>query len=73
MIAGLIACLICIAIAFAGKQLGNYWVSLVLLGVGWNSLFIGATTLFPQSYKPSERFKVQAVNDFVIFGVQDSV
>jgi MFS family permease len=70
MITGLIAYLICIAIAFAGKELGNYWVSLVLLGIGWNFLFIGATTLLPQTYKPSERFKVQAVNDFVIFGTQ---
>ena len=70
MITGLIAYLICIAIAFAGRQLGNYWVSLVLLGVGWNFLFIGATTLLPQTYRSSERFKVQAVNDFVIFGVQ---
>lgn len=70
MITGLIAYLICIAIAFAGKQLGNYWVSLILLGIGWNFLFIGATTLLPQCYKPSERFKVQAINDFVIFGTQ---
>lgn len=70
MIIGLIAYLVCIAIAFAGKSLGNYWVSLVLLGIGWNFLFIGATTLLPQSYNSSERFKVQAVNDFVIFGVQ---
>ena len=70
MITGLIAYLICIAIAFAGKHLGNYWVSLVLLGIGWNFLFIGATTLLPQCYHPSERFKVQAVNDFVIFGTQ---
>ncbi len=70
MITGLIAYLICIAIAFAGKHLENYWVSLVLLGIGWNFLFIGATTLLPQCYKPSERFKVQAVNDFVIFGTQ---
>ena len=70
MISGLIAYLVCIVIAFAGKHLGNYWVSLVLLGVGWNFLFIGATTLLPQSYNASERFKVQAVNDFVIFGVQ---
>lgn len=70
MITGLIAYLICIAIAFAGNHLGNYLVSLVLLGVGWNFLFIGATTLLPQIYKPSERFKVQAVNDFVIFGTQ---
>ena len=70
MITGLIAYLICIAIAFAGKQLENYWISLVLLGIGWNFLFIGATTMLPQSYRLSERFKVQAVNDFVIFGVQ---
>ncbi len=70
MITGLVAYLICIAIAFAGKDLGNYWISLILLGVGWNFLFIGATTLLPQTYKPSERFKVQAVNDFVIFGTQ---
>ncbi len=70
MILGLIAYLFCIAIAFAGKQFGNYWISLVLLGVGWNFLFIGATTLLPLTYNPSERFKVQAVNDFVIFGTQ---
>jgi MFS family permease len=70
MTTGLIAYVICIAIAFAGKELSNYWVSLVLLGVGWNFLFIGATTLLPQCYKPSERFKVQAINDFVIFGTQ---
>lgn len=70
MIVGLIAYLICIAIAFAGKQLGNYWISLVLLGIGWNFLFIGATTLLPQTYRPNERFKVQALNDFVIFGTQ---
>ncbi len=70
MMAGLVAYVICIVIAFAGKHLGNYWVSLILLGIGWNFLFIGATTLLPQCYKPSERFKVQAVNDFVIFGTQ---
>ena len=70
MIVGLVAYLICIAIAFAGKDLGNYWISLILLGVGWNFLFIGATTILPQCYNSSERFKVQAVNDFVIFGTQ---
>ena len=70
MITGLIAYLVCIAIAFAGNHLSNYWISLILLGIGWNFLFIGATTLLPQTYKTSERFKVQAVNDFVIFGTQ---
>jgi MFS family permease len=38
--------------------------------VGWNFLFIGGTTLLPQTYTPSERFKVQAVNDFSITGFQ---
>jgi fucose permease len=70
MISGLFAYILCIIIAFVGKDVGNYWVSLVLLGIGWNFLFIGATTLLPQSYRPSERFKVQALNDFVIFGIQ---
>src|SRR5690606_37915898 len=70
MIVGLAAYIICIAIAFAGKDLRNYWRSLILLGIGWNFLFIGATTILPQCYNPSVRFKVQAVNDFVIFGTQ---
>lgn len=70
MISGLIAYLICIAIAYSGHQLVNYWVSLVLLGIGWNFLFIGGTTLLPKSYLPNERFKVQAFNEFVVFGSQ---
>ena len=70
MIIGLVAFLMCIAIAFAGHSLVNYWISLILLGIGWNFLFIGGTTLLPQSYQPSERFKVQAFNEFIVFGTQ---
>jgi len=70
MIGGLIAYLICIAIAYSGHYLGNYWVSLILLGIGWNFLFIGGTTLLPQSYQANERFKVQAFNEFIVFGTQ---
>ncbi len=70
MLIGLVAYVACIGIAFSGQHLLNYWISLVLLGIGWNFLFIGGTTLLPQAYKSSERFKVQAVNDFVIFGTQ---
>ena len=70
MVTGLVVYLICIVIAFLGKDISNYWVSLILLGIGWNFLFIGATTLLPKSYRVSERFKVQALNDFVIFGIQ---
>lgn len=70
MILGLIAYLICIAIAYSGHHLENYWISLILLGVGWNFLFIGGTTLLPRSYQPNERFKVQAINEFIVFGTQ---
>ncbi len=70
MITGITAYLVCIGIAFSGHQLGNYWVSLILLGIGWNFLFIGGTTLLPQSYRPEERFKVQAINEFLVFGTQ---
>jgi len=70
MILGLIAYLVCLAIAYSGHHLGNYWISLILLGIGWNFLFIGGTTLLPQSYLPNERFKVQAFNEFVVFGTQ---
>lgn len=70
MIVGLIAYALCIGIAFSGHELVNYWVSLVLLGVGWNFLFIGGTALLPTSYRPEERFRVQGLNEFVVFGTQ---
>lgn len=70
MIAGLVAYLICIGFAFAGHFIHNYWVALVLLGIGWNFLFVAGTSLLPQTYKESERFKVQAFNEFFLFGSQ---
>lgn len=59
-----------VLIGLAGAELMHFWGSLVLLGVGWNFLFLGGTALLPQSYRDSERFKAQAVNDFVVFGSQ---
>ncbi len=56
------------AVGYAGVALWNFWLALVLLGVGWNFSFIGATTLIAECYGPRERNKVQAVNDFLIFG-----
>jgi len=67
---GIFAFCVCIVVAYSGHQVGHYWWSLLLLGVGWNFLFIGGTTLLPFSYEANERFKVQAVNDFLIFGTQ---
>jgi MFS family permease len=48
----------------------NFWAALVLLGFGWNLLFVGATVLLTTTYRPQERFKVQAANDFIIFAMQ---
>lgn len=51
-----------------GLTVAHFWANLVLLGVGWNFAFIGATTLVTQCHRPEERNKVQAFNDFLIFG-----
>jgi MFS family permease len=60
----------CVFLTLLGHGLPHYWVALVLLGFGWNFLFVGGTLLLTQSYRPAERFKIQAVNDFLIFGIQ---
>jgi MFS family permease len=46
----------------------HFWGSLILLGVGWNFGFIGATTMVADVYSAAERAKVQALNDFLVFG-----
>jgi MFS family permease len=54
-------------VALAGVALMNFLVALFTLGVGWNFLFIGGTTLLTDAYRPEERNKVQGANDFLIF------
>jgi MFS family permease len=68
--AGLSLLFACLAVAWVDRQLMHYWWSLVLLGVGWNFLFLGGTTLLTSTYRPAERFKVQALNDFIVFSMQ---
>src|SRR5262245_43819530 len=67
LLAGVALNLVCIAIALAGLDVMHFWSALVLLGVGWNFLFVGATTLLTESHTPAERAKVQGVNDALIF------
>ena len=55
-------------IGMAGLTIAHFWIALVLLGVGWNFAFIGATTLVTRCHRPEERNKVQSLNDFLIFG-----
>jgi MFS family permease len=57
-------------IALNGQHLMHYWWTLVLLGVGWNLLFLTGTVLLAECYHAVERHKVQAINDFIIFSIQ---
>jgi MFS family permease len=67
---GLFSYVATILIALTGSEWLNYWIALVLLGIGWNFLFVGGTVLLSQSYQPNERFKVQGLNEFLVFGCQ---
>jgi MFS family permease len=55
-------------VGIAGLDLVNFWLGLIILGVGWNFGFIGATALLTQTYLPAERGRVQGLNDFLVFG-----
>lgn len=70
MVAGVAAMFACVLLSMVSRDLAHFWGALVLLGVGWNFLFVGGTLLLTNSYRPSERFKAQALNDFTIFVVQ---
>jgi MFS family permease len=56
------------AVAISGVDLFNFFGALILLGVGWNFGFIGATTMLTQAHRPEERGRVQGLNDFLVFG-----
>ena len=58
-----------VAIGLSGREIMHYWWGMVLLGVGWNFLFVGGTTQLVSTYRASERFRAQAVNDFSVFGM----
>jgi len=66
--AGLVILALSAAVGLSGITVAHFWVALILLGVGWNFAFVGATTMVTDCYRPQERNKVQAFNDFLIFG-----
>lgn len=61
---------VCLGIAALNTAFLNYWLALVLLGIGWNFLFLSGTNLLPRGYRSEERFRVQSVNDFLVFSIQ---
>lgn len=70
MAAGLLAYLACVGLAASGISFHHYLWALLLLGIGWNLLFVGGTTLLPRGYRDAERFRVQGLNDILVFGSQ---
>lgn len=72
MVAGSVLLLACSIIGVFSREFAHFWFALVLLGFGWNMLFVGGTVLLTTTYRPEERFKTQASNDFIVFAVQAS-
>jgi MFS family permease len=66
--AGLTLLIACAIVGLSGIALWQFWTALILLGLGWNFGFIGATAMVADSYRPAEKGKVQGFHDFVLFG-----
>jgi MFS family permease len=67
MAVGVLLNLVCIGVALSGVDLMRFAISLLVLGIGWNFLFVGGTTLFTEAYRPEEKTTAQATMDTVIF------
>jgi MFS family permease len=67
MMAGVVAMFACVAIALSGQLYMHFWLSLVLLGVGWNFMYVGGTTLLTEAYRPAEKAKTQGANEILVF------
>ncbi len=65
---GMTLFLLAIFVAYQGINIWNFYLSLILIGIGWNFGFIGSTSLLTKSHDPAERGKVQGINDFFVFG-----
>ena len=67
MLAGTLFGLICVVINLLGTSMLHFWAALFLLGLSWNFLFVGATSLLTSTYHQCERAKTQALNDFLVY------
>jgi predicted MFS family arabinose efflux permease len=67
MMAGVATMFACVAVALSGQTYFHFWVSLALLGVGWNFMFVGGTTLLTEACRPAEKAKTQGANEIIVF------
>jgi len=65
---GLVLLAGCAVVGLSGTDVAHFWLAIILLGIGWNFGFIGATALLTTTYRPEETGKVQGFNDFLVFG-----
>ena len=70
MWAGVAALVLCLLIGLINTEFIHYWLTMVILGIGWNFLFLSGTNLLRFGYRDEERFKVQSFNDFLVFSIQ---
>jgi MFS family permease len=70
MLAGVACMFACVGVALSGQFVMQFWWALVLLGIGWNFMYIGGTTLLTEAYGPSEKAKAQGANEVIVFAVQ---
>ncbi|WP_424931128.1 MFS transporter [Amaricoccus macauensis] len=69
VVTGLVILSLAGVVGLSGVELTNFYVTLILLGVGWNFGFIGSTAMLTASHRPEERGRVQGMNDFAVFGL----
>ena len=68
IICGGLLMLVCVAVGISGTGFWTMLIALVLLGLGWNFMFIGGTTLVTESYQPNEKARTQGLNELLVFG-----
>jgi len=69
MVLGLVCYCATIVIGFFDTSVSGFWLQLVLLGMGWNFLFVAGTALLPSSHREEDKFKAQRLNDFTVFSI----
>jgi len=69
ILTGTLLMVACITMNFNGSSVSHFWAALLILGVGWNFMFIGGTSLLTETYRSGESAKAQACNDFTVFTV----
>jgi len=67
---GVAIMLACVAVALSGQLVMTFWLALVLLGLGWNFMYVGGSALLTETYAPAEKAKAQGLNEITIFAVQ---